>query len=97
MPASTLIPRTIPGSSRHSSSARRRAKGAIAADSGVVVSIGPYDTRVSAHSIKTGKLLWTGPEIYRGGTVVATGTPEQVARVEGSYTGMFLAEIFDGK
>ncbi|WP_447925409.1 excinuclease ABC subunit UvrA [Georgenia muralis] len=27
-----------------------------------------------------------------GGTVVATGTPEQVARVAGSYTGQFLAE-----
>ncbi|HKT57352.1 MAG TPA: excinuclease ABC subunit A, partial [Microbacterium sp.] len=29
-----------------------------------------------------------------GGTVVATGTPEQVARVESSHTGMFLAEMF---
>ena len=28
-----------------------------------------------------------------GGTVVATGSPEQVARVEESYTGAFLAEI----
>lgn len=28
-----------------------------------------------------------------GGTVVAEGTPEQVAKVEGSYTGQFLAEI----
>jgi excinuclease ABC subunit A len=31
-----------------------------------------------------------------GGMVVATGTPEQVARTEGSYTGAFLAEILDG-
>ena len=31
-----------------------------------------------------------------GGMVVATGTPEQVARAEGSYTGAFLAEILDG-
>ena len=30
-----------------------------------------------------------------GGTVVAEGTPEQVARVEGSHTGRFLAEILD--
>ncbi|WP_417562770.1 excinuclease ABC subunit UvrA [Microbacterium sp.] len=30
-----------------------------------------------------------------GGTVVATGTPEQVARADGSYTGAFLAEILD--
>jgi len=29
----------------------------------------------------------------RGGYVVATGTPEQVAQVEGSYTGRFLREI----
>jgi len=31
-----------------------------------------------------------------GGTVVAEGTPEQVARVEGSHTGRFLAEVLDG-
>jgi excinuclease ABC subunit A len=29
----------------------------------------------------------------RGGTVVATGTPEQVAQVKESYTGQFLAKI----
>ena len=35
-----------------------------------------------------------GPEGgFRGGTVVAEGTPEDVARVKGSYTGEFLAEI----
>jgi excinuclease ABC subunit A len=28
-----------------------------------------------------------------GGRIVATGTPEQVARVEESHTGAFLAEI----
>jgi excinuclease ABC subunit A len=28
-----------------------------------------------------------------GGEVLATGTPEQIARVEGSYTGAFLAEV----
>ena len=28
-----------------------------------------------------------------GGTVVAQGTPEDVAKVEGSYTGSFLAEL----
>ncbi|GAA1949705.1 excinuclease ABC subunit UvrA [Microbacterium deminutum] len=28
-----------------------------------------------------------------GGRVIATGTPEQVARVEGSHTGAFLAEV----
>ena len=29
----------------------------------------------------------------KGGEVIATGTPEQVARVEGSYTGQFLKEL----
>lgn len=32
-----------------------------------------------------------------GGTVVATGTPEQVAQVEQSFTGQFLAEILETK
>jgi excinuclease ABC subunit A len=31
-----------------------------------------------------------------GGEIVATGTPEQVARVEGSHTGAFLAEVLGG-
>ena len=35
-----------------------------------------------------------GPEGgFRGGTVVAEGTPEEVAKVSASYTGQFLAEI----
>jgi excinuclease ABC subunit A len=35
-----------------------------------------------------------GPEGgFRGGTVVAEGTPEQVAKVKGSYTGEFLAQM----
>ena len=29
----------------------------------------------------------------RGGSVVATGTPEQVAQVEESYTGQFLKKL----
>ncbi|MDP9466392.1 MAG: excinuclease ABC subunit A, partial [Actinomycetota bacterium] len=32
-----------------------------------------------------------------GGTVVAQGTPEQVAQVEASHTGRFLAEILAGR
>jgi excinuclease ABC subunit A len=32
-----------------------------------------------------------------GGTVVATGTPEQVARAEASYTGQFLAEVLEDR
>lgn len=32
-----------------------------------------------------------------GGTVVAQGTPEQVAEVEGSYTGKFLADVLGVK
>ena len=30
-----------------------------------------------------------------GGTVVATGTPEQVAKVDKSYTGLFLSQILN--
>ena len=29
----------------------------------------------------------------KGGTVVATGTPEEVAQVEGSYTGQYLKKV----
>jgi excinuclease ABC subunit A len=40
-------------------------------------------------------LIDMGPEGgHRGGNVVATGTPEEVALVEASHTGMFLKEIF---
>jgi excinuclease ABC subunit A len=39
-----------------------------------------------------------GPEGgSRGGTVVAEGTPEDVAAVADSYTGQFLAPLLDGK
>ena len=31
----------------------------------------------------------------RGGTVVATGTPEEVAQVSSSYTGQFLKRILE--
>jgi excinuclease ABC subunit A len=35
-----------------------------------------------------------GPEGgFRGGTVVAEGTPEQVSRITASYTGHFLSEV----
>jgi excinuclease ABC subunit A len=38
-----------------------------------------------------------GPEGgSRGGTLVAAGTPEDVAKVEASYTGQFLAKILSG-
>jgi excinuclease ABC subunit A len=40
------------------------------------------------------RIIDLGPEGGEdGGRVVATGTPEQVARVAGSYTGAFLAEL----
>ena len=32
-----------------------------------------------------------------GGEVIATGTPEQVAKVERSYTGQFLRELLPAK
>ena len=31
----------------------------------------------------------------RGGTIIATGTPEEVAKVEGSYTGHFVARMLE--
>jgi excinuclease ABC subunit A len=38
-----------------------------------------------------------GPEGgFRGGTVVAEGTPEEVAEIKASYTGHYLAEILAG-
>jgi excinuclease ABC subunit A len=47
--------------------------------------------------IKTAdRLIDLGPEGgEEGGEVVATGTPEELAAVEGSYTGQFLASIVD--
>jgi excinuclease ABC subunit A len=47
--------------------------------------------------IKTAdRLVDMGPEGgEEGGMVVASGTPEQVAATEGSYTGRFLAEIVE--
>ena len=37
-----------------------------------------------------------GPEGgYKGGKIVATGTPEEVSKVEGSYTGKFLKKYFE--
>lgn len=32
-----------------------------------------------------------------GGSILATGTPEQIAKAPGSYTGEFLAEVFAGR
>ncbi|HEY7257250.1 MAG TPA: excinuclease ABC subunit UvrA, partial [Solirubrobacterales bacterium] len=47
--------------------------------------------------IKTAdRLIDLGPEGgERGGEVVATGTPEEVAAVESSYTGRFLADLVE--
>ena len=30
-----------------------------------------------------------------GGTIVATGTPEEVAKIESSYTGQYLKKVLD--
>jgi excinuclease ABC subunit A len=39
-------------------------------------------------------LIDLGPEGgYRGGQIVATGTPEEVAKVPSSYTGRYLAKV----
>ena len=34
-----------------------------------------------------------GPEGGDGGTIVATGTPEEVAKVKDSYTGYYLKRV----
>jgi excinuclease ABC subunit A len=49
--------------------------------------------------IKTGDhIVDLGPEGGDlGGHVVVTGTPEDVARCEGSYTGRFLAPLLEKK
>jgi excinuclease ABC subunit A len=42
-------------------------------------------------------ILDLGPEGGdRGGTIVAAGTPEQVAKVKGSYTGQYLKQVLAG-
>ena len=33
----------------------------------------------------------------RGGQIIATGTPEQIAETDGSYTGIYLKKLFDTK
>ncbi|MCQ2611028.1 MAG: excinuclease ABC subunit UvrA [Treponema sp.] len=39
-----------------------------------------------------------GPEGgFRGGNIIATGTPEQVAKVEQSFTGKYVKEMLDSK
>jgi excinuclease ABC subunit A len=44
------------------------------------------------------RLIDLGPEGgEEGGAVVATGTPEQVAKVEGSHTGRFLREVLPAR
>ena len=42
------------------------------------------------------RIVDLGPEGgERGGTVVAQGTPEEVAQVEGSYTGAFVKKMLE--
>ena len=37
-----------------------------------------------------------GPEVgNRGGTIVATGTPEEIVKVKESYTGKFLGPVLE--
>ena len=46
----------------------------------------------------TDYLIDLGPEGGdAGGTIVATGTPEEVAKVKGSYTGQFLREVLNDR
>ena len=32
---------------------------------------------------------------YRGGTIVATGTPEEVAKCKDSFTGLYLKDVLE--
>ena len=42
-------------------------------------------------------LIDLGPEGgHRGGTILAAGTPEQIAATPGSHTGRFLAPLLEG-
>ncbi len=61
------------------------------ADAGNTVVVIEHNLEV----IKTADyIIDLGPEGGdQGGTVVATGTPEEVAQVKGSYTGQFLREV----
>ena len=46
---------------------------------------------------KDGRILDLGPEGGdQGGKIIATGTPEQVARNTQSHTGRFLARVLNG-
>ena len=41
-------------------------------------------------------LIDLGPEGgHRGGTIVATGTPEEICRVEASHTGRYLKPLLE--
>ena len=63
-------------------------------DSGNTVIVIEHNLEV----IKTADhIIDLGPEGgNRGGTVVATGTPEEVAQVAGSYTGQYLRPLLEG-
>ncbi|QTQ12046.1 excinuclease ABC subunit UvrA [Treponema parvum] len=44
------------------------------------------------------RIIDLGPEGgFRGGRIIAEGTPEQVASVEGSYTGFYIKQMFENK
>ena len=46
--------------------------------------------------LQADKLIDLGPEGgVRGGTIVATGTPEEIARCKESYTGFYVKELMD--
>ncbi|MBQ1211662.1 MAG: excinuclease ABC subunit UvrA [Clostridia bacterium] len=64
-------------------------------DSGNTVIVIEHNLEV----IKTADhIIDLGPEGgNRGGTVVATGTPEEVAQVAGSYTGQYLRPLLEGR
>lgn len=48
--------------------------------------------------LQADNIIDMGPEGgFRGGTVIANGTPEEVAKIKESYTGYYIKEILDKK
>lgn len=46
--------------------------------------------------LQADKIIDLGPEGgFRGGEIITTGTPEEVAEVEKSYTGRYIKDMLD--
>ena len=62
----------------------------------LILSLAALSTAHAADAPRADRIVDLGPEGgERGGTVVAQGTPEEVAQVEGSYTGAFVKKMLE--